>query len=894
MGRMARSCIQSLLKLVNSGLGMAGIAMIVYSLWMFRVWLRNDESLQAPVPWFIYTILGLGAALCVITCSGHIAAETANGCCLYIYMAFVFMLFVVEAAVTADVFLNHNWQEDFPTDSTGNLDQLKEFVKDNFDICKWVGLTVVAVQPMASDCSNMASTESGDPTRKYGTPDPANKVNWTCLFCTRVLKGGSFRMKQHLVGGFRNVKKCTKCPKHVSVEIKNYMMKKAEAKQSSQMMPQHHSDSIDDDVDEEDMETLGTCSSKPKSIPPMKKMKGPLDVIFGSNPRGPRPPRSGSKNERKTIYDACDKACRDKALDKIANFFYDNGIPFNAATTDSYKEMIEEIGRYGPGLVPPSMYELRVPLLRKKVDDVNLLMLENKKEWAIKGCSILSDGWRDSVASKDIVNFLVNSPRGSVFLRSIDVSNITKDAYALVKMFNDIIEEVGESNIVQVVTDNASNYVRAGQILMTERKHLYWTPCAAHCLDLMLEDIEKLPKIKNALKKCIFMNGYIYNHVSLVNMMRRFTNQRNLHRPAVTRFATSFITLAQYHKQKSNLRKMVTSEEWNSSRWQKDAGGKKIATYILQDIFWRNVLYALKLVGPLVKVLRMVDGERKPPMGYIYEAMDRAKEAIAKSFSMNEEHYKEAFEFIDRRWECQLHHPLHAAGYFLNPEYYYANPEQVGCVEVEKGLYDCVERLSPDIETQDKIMHELDAYKNASGLFGNAMAIRHRKLHTKKRNRLAQTRLNDLVYVKYNRTLQRRYERKDTIDPILLDDIDESNEWLIGKMNEDNEVEDLVFDGDDLTWNVVSRATGADDPPYSTRRASKTTTTKTIASSSSRVDKGKGVASNSRRLLDEIEDEDVHGLEDFEVEMEMEEEEDIGEEKDDKGDGDYEFYDDDY
>lgn len=26
-------------------------------------------------------------------------------------MAFVFMLFVVEAAVTADVFLNHSWQE---------------------------------------------------------------------------------------------------------------------------------------------------------------------------------------------------------------------------------------------------------------------------------------------------------------------------------------------------------------------------------------------------------------------------------------------------------------------------------------------------------------------------------------------------------------------------------------------------------------------------------------------------------------------------------------------------------------------------------------------------------------------------------------------------------------
>jgi hypothetical protein len=30
---------------------------------------------------------------------------------------------------------------------------------------------------------------------------------------------------------------------------------------------------------------------------------------------------------------------------------------------------------------------------------------------------------------------------------------------------------------------------------------------------------------------------------------------------------------------------------------------------------------------PLVKVLRLVDGD-KPTMGYLYEAMDRAKESI--------------------------------------------------------------------------------------------------------------------------------------------------------------------------------------------------------------------------------------------------------------------------
>ena len=31
---------------------------------------------------FIYSFLVIGVTLCVVTCSGHIAAETANGCCL--------------------------------------------------------------------------------------------------------------------------------------------------------------------------------------------------------------------------------------------------------------------------------------------------------------------------------------------------------------------------------------------------------------------------------------------------------------------------------------------------------------------------------------------------------------------------------------------------------------------------------------------------------------------------------------------------------------------------------------------------------------------------------------------------------------------------------------------
>ena len=65
--------------------------------------------------------------------------------------------------------------------------------------------------------------------------------------------------------------------------------------------------------------------------------------------------------------------------------------------------------------------------------------------------------------------------------------------------------------------------------------------------------------------------------------------------------------------------------------------------------FWTTIVFAFKVSGPWVRVLRLVDGEKKPPIVYIYEAMDRANEAIAKSFNDREEKYKDVFTIIDKR-----------------------------------------------------------------------------------------------------------------------------------------------------------------------------------------------------------------------------------------------------
>jgi len=59
------------------------------------------------------------------------------------------------------------------------------------------------------------------------------------------------------------------------------------------------------------------------------------------------------------------------------------------------------------------------------------------------------------------------------------------------------------------MTDNASAYKTAGKKLMKKRKYLYRTPCAAHCINLILEKLGELPQHKNALTKAK-KNNQIY------------------------------------------------------------------------------------------------------------------------------------------------------------------------------------------------------------------------------------------------------------------------------------------------------------------------------------------------------------------------------------------------
>ncbi|KAJ9169732.1 hypothetical protein P3X46_017890 [Hevea brasiliensis] len=406
----------------------------------------------------------------------------------------------------------------------------------------------------------------------------------------------------------------------------------------------------------------------------------------------------------------------------------------------------------------------------------------------------------------------------------------------------ELMQEIG-SERRQVLEVTGTSAFKKPKVLPPQSKYwkqiflIYlWTPCAAHCIDLMLEDIFKIRVFKETFRKVVELTGFTYGSSGVLNMLRKFTNGVELLRLGQTRFATAFITLGRIHLQKANIRKMFTSESWTTSKWAKEVKCKKCERTVLSPAFWNHVVYALKVSGLLVRVLRLVDNEKKPAMGYIYEAMDRAKEAIANSLNGNEEKYKSNFEIIDARWSLQLHRPLHAAGYFLNPEFFYPNKMRIESdEEVNTGLLSCIHKMEKNSAKVDMILDEIEKYK-AVRTFGFPSAIRGRttkslaawwKTYGSSTPNLQKFAIKVLSLTCSASALLRRHTFGDITTPIDLANIDESNEWLLGELEkgdgDDDDDDSLVFMNDVLTWGDVGRAAGVSESRYESRSAARST-----------------------------------------------------------------------
>lgn len=286
------------------------------------------------------------------------------------------------------------------------------------------------------------------------------------------------------------------------------------------------------------------------------------------------------------------------------------------------------------------------------------------------------------------------------------------------------IEEVGEENVILVTTDNAAANLSAAKLLKARRPQIYWSSCAAQCIDLMLEKISRDQNIKGALSKAKELTTFIYAHHKTLSLMRQFTNNKDIVRPRATRFATSFLTLSSILEKKEKLRLMLTSDEYVELNVSRSPKGKRASSIVISNLFRKQVSLAVRVFQPLVKMLRVVDGEKRPSMGFVYGGLLDVKESIKKIFKQMLLKYKPYVDAIDFYINGKLDNPLHMMAYYLNPYYFYRDAAKIEIDEkIMDRVFSCIERFYPDMSTQDHISNvEMRAHKAATGQFGRSQA----------------------------------------------------------------------------------------------------------------------------------------------------------------------------
>ncbi|XP_058769027.1 uncharacterized protein LOC131642877 [Vicia villosa] len=561
-----------------------------------------------------------------------------------------------------------------------------------------------------------------DITWAHCTRSPDGK-SLVCMYCHKSFGGGGIhRVKQHLARIVGNVEICKKVSTKIRFQMKLHFNERSKKRKASDVA---ESESF-------------TAEGGELQIGASKKNDARIGSYF--LPRTTPGAQSTLKSvmQSKEVIEKCDLA--------IARWFIDASIPFNAANSPYFYPAVDVLCCMGAGYKVPTMHALRGNLLNKWVDDVKIQIKQYRSIWKDTDCTLMADGW-------------------------IEI---------LFKLFKEVALYVGPENVVQIVTDNPANYVAARKLLEMEFPKLFWSPCVVHC-------------------------------------------GREILRPPPTRFATNFIALQSILSHKNALRAMVTSKEWTTTTYSKDAKEKQFVEQVLDSSFWSKCADIVKITEPLICVLRIVDNEDKPTMEYLYRAMYKAREEIENRFRRNKLKVEPYLKILDNCWDAQLRKNLHVAGYWLNPSCRFG-PEYEKNKTTTQGLLDVIEKYAYDSkDLRSKLTAEMTSFKNCEGSFGKTTTVENRDevspdqwwdtygteapnlqklairilsqtcsasgcernwsvfehFHSKKRNRLENQKLNDLVYVRYNLRLQNRNKKKQNYDPIKFETLGDHSNWVL-------------------------------------------------------------------------------------------------------------------
>ncbi|KAE8670805.1 hypothetical protein F3Y22_tig00112079pilonHSYRG00010 [Hibiscus syriacus] len=148
----------------------------------------------------------------------------------------------------------------------------------------------------------------------------------------------------------------------------------------------------------------------------------------------------------------------------VSKFLIYERLPFQLASSPWLYNLIQVSIEVGQGVKLLTPYKVSDVYLESEFERVRDWVNGMKAHWKDFGATLMCDGWTNSLNQMHIINFLVYYSKGIVLWKSMDVSSVRRrDVEFYYNLLDSVVEEIGESYIVQIVTDNEAAMKVAGK-----------------------------------------------------------------------------------------------------------------------------------------------------------------------------------------------------------------------------------------------------------------------------------------------------------------------------------------------------------------------------------------------------------------------------------------------
>jgi len=232
---------------------------------------------------------------------------------------------------------------------------------------------------------------------------------------------------------------------------------------------------------------------------------------------------------------------RDNISSRIAEFFYRTAIPFNVASSESFKAIFKAARPAYANFIP-SPKVLGGTMLDQtysKYLDIGTSMVGDCLMY-----SIATDGWT-SITNDHLVNFVLLIPGKKPFFHKSLTTTVSQTAEEVAQTIIRVIEEIGcPERCCSIVTDNAANMQGSWSIIEAKYPWVFCQGCAAHTFNLLIKDILSEPdfailmdKVKNTVLFVKYRHAVSSKYKSLM-AVENVT--RGLSMPVETRWYTQY------------------------------------------------------------------------------------------------------------------------------------------------------------------------------------------------------------------------------------------------------------------------------------------------------------------------------------------------------------------